>query len=153
MNFIINCGLLRDMYSVAGHESCRGVCIVWQVGDRQKFRICSFSVSFFSLPSFIEESRSAELQLLSRPHSFWKYLYFWTQKWPTFLGILDDYVQMLCLIACKECGSFTSALSLSLFLSLHCFPRIMITRSQIRRYGRPTVRTSKPSACLFKGSL
>jgi len=27
----------------------------------------------FNLPSFIEESQSADLQLQSRPHCFWKY--------------------------------------------------------------------------------
>ena len=43
---MIHYGLLHDMHTVARHESCRGACIVWQVGNRQKFRISSFSVSF-----------------------------------------------------------------------------------------------------------
>jgi len=143
MNFLISYGLLRDLHWVFVTVSLGTTAVAGPVSHDKS--ACArnlesvFSVAFHwgVLKCRASASKQA-VQLL-------KVLILLDKGMVTFLGILQDSVQILCIISCKECGLLTSALSLSLSLS-PLFPTNNDHTESDLELQEATIRTSQPFA-------
>jgi hypothetical protein len=117
MNFLIIYGLLRDLHWVFVTVSLGTTVVSGPVSHGKSATARNlesvFSVVFHRGISKCRASASKQaVQLL-------KVLILLDKGMVTFLGILHDSVQILCLISFKECGLLTSGLSLSLSTVSH----------------------------------